>query len=137
MTSYYFLFTDRPLTKEELTTRHEAVKQRIAERATHNENSTGDDIDQVTTNAADTSEEATPTEEATKDGETFIAFARIFSGTLKKGSSLYVLGPKYDPSNELEDEVSLKANGEKYVVTCYLVYILATRISQILFPSCL
>ncbi|XP_057305551.1 elongation factor-like GTPase 1 isoform X1 [Hydractinia symbiolongicarpus] len=102
----------RPLTKEELTARHEAVKQRIAERETHNENSTGDDVEQLTnTNAADTSEEATPTEEATKDGETFIAFARIFSGTLKKGSSLYVLGPKYDPSIELE-EVSSMTNGE-------------------------
>lgn len=28
----------------------------------------------------------------------FIAFARVYSGTLRRGQELYVLGPKYDPS---------------------------------------
>ena len=28
----------------------------------------------------------------------FIAFARVFSGTLRVGQKVYVLGPKYDPS---------------------------------------
>ena len=31
--------------------------------------------------------------------ETFLAFARIYSGTLKKGSKLFAIGPKYDPRN--------------------------------------
>jgi len=29
--------------------------------------------------------------------DSFIAFARIYSGTLKKGKRLYVLGPRHDP----------------------------------------
>lgn len=29
----------------------------------------------------------------------FVAFARLFSGQLRKGQQLYVLGPKYDPSS--------------------------------------
>ena len=32
----------------------------------------------------------------------FIAFARVFSGTIRKGQKLYVLGPKHDPSKALE-----------------------------------
>ena len=28
----------------------------------------------------------------------FVAFARVFSGTVRKGQKLYVLGPKHDPS---------------------------------------
>lgn len=33
----------------------------------------------------------------------FVAFARIFSGTVKKGCKLYVLGPKHDPAKILND----------------------------------
>ena len=36
--------------------------------------------------------------------EHFVAFARIFSGTLKKGMKLYVLGPKYDPSLKIVEK---------------------------------
>lgn len=32
-----------------------------------------------------------------KDDEVFIAFARIFSGTLTSASKIYIFGPKYDP----------------------------------------
>ena len=35
------------------------------------------------------------------DGTAFIAFARVFSGTLKPGQDVYVLGPKYDPRESL------------------------------------
>lgn len=31
----------------------------------------------------------------------FIAFARVYSGTIKKGQQLYVLGPKHDPAKAL------------------------------------
>jgi len=36
------------------------------------------------------------------DEQVFIAFARVFSGTVKRGASLYVLGPKHDPALVLE-----------------------------------
>uniref|UniRef100_H2YCF6 Ribosome assembly protein 1 n=1 Tax=Ciona savignyi TaxID=51511 RepID=H2YCF6_CIOSA len=38
--------------------------------------------------------------------EQFIAFARVFSGTLKVGQTLFVLGPKYDPTSILDLNVS-------------------------------
>ncbi|XP_072938182.1 elongation factor-like GTPase 1 [Epargyreus clarus] len=40
-------------------------------------------------------------EKEDKDQPAFIAFARIFSGKLKKGAKVYVLGPKHDPSKVL------------------------------------
>lgn len=36
-------------------------------------------------------------EEQTK----FIAFARVYSGVVKKGQRVFVLGPKYDPAQGL------------------------------------
>ena len=44
--------------------------------------------------------ESTEIEEA-KDDIEFIAFARVFSGVVKPGDQLYVLGPKYNPSRLL------------------------------------
>lgn len=32
----------------------------------------------------------------------FIAFARVFSGTIKRGQELFVLGPKHEPLSALE-----------------------------------
>lgn len=33
--------------------------------------------------------------------ETFVAFARVYSGVVKKGQRVFVLGPKYDPAQGL------------------------------------
>ena len=43
------------------------------------------------------------------DEQVFIAFARVFSGTVKQGATLYVLGPKHDPALVLE-QVGVSAN---------------------------
>ena len=40
-------------------------------------------------------------EEKDLDGTAFVAFARVFSGTLKPGQEVYILGPKYDPRESL------------------------------------
>lgn len=37
-------------------------------------------------------------EDKEEQKETFIAFARVYSGTVKKGQRVFVLGPKYDPA---------------------------------------
>ncbi|XP_046678882.1 LOW QUALITY PROTEIN: elongation factor-like GTPase 1 [Homalodisca vitripennis] len=37
-----------------------------------------------------------------EDDDVFIAFARVFSGRLRKGTSVYVLGPKHDPAVALQ-----------------------------------
>lgn len=34
----------------------------------------------------------------------FIAFGRIYSGTIRRGQKVYVLGPKHDPS-KIKDKV--------------------------------
>jgi translation elongation factor EF-G len=41
-------------------------------------------------------------EEQEQNDDVFIAFARVFSGTIKKGQELYVLGPKHEPQSALE-----------------------------------
>ena len=48
-------------------------------------------------------------ESETDNGEdhVFVAFARVFSGTVRQGQKLYVLGPKHDPAKALQ-EVSVK-----------------------------
>lgn len=40
-------------------------------------------------------------EEEEEQKETFIAFARVYSGVVKKGQRVFVLGPKYDPAKGL------------------------------------
>lgn len=40
-------------------------------------------------------------EEEEEDEEVFIAFARIYSGVLKEGDQVYVLGPKHRPESAL------------------------------------
>lgn len=38
--------------------------------------------------------------------QVFVAFARVFSGVVRRGQTLYVLGPKHDPCKVI-DSVSL------------------------------
>lgn len=40
---------------------------------------------------------AKPTEDKEAPKSHVLAFARIYSGTIRKGQQLYVLGPKHDP----------------------------------------
>lgn len=42
-----------------------------------------------------------------ENGHVFIAFARIFSGVIRRGQRLYVLGPKHDPAKALLEESAL------------------------------
>ena len=68
---------------------------------------------------------STPTEQTSIDKKEhfFIAFARVFSGTLRIGQKVYVLGPKYDPSLIYDsDEV-----GNVYVSELFHAIIAFTR----------
>uniref|UniRef100_A0A665THZ9 Elongation factor-like 1 n=1 Tax=Echeneis naucrates TaxID=173247 RepID=A0A665THZ9_ECHNA len=106
----------RPLTQEDIAQRRELARQRHANKMaadqTAEENtkdlghkgsmpqeelSTGKlniKIEQMVTNiwAPDEPEE---------QRETFVAFARVYSGVVKKGQRVFVLGPKYDPAQGL------------------------------------
>uniref|UniRef100_A0AAQ5XPX4 Ribosome assembly protein 1 n=1 Tax=Amphiprion ocellaris TaxID=80972 RepID=A0AAQ5XPX4_AMPOC len=76
-------YKPRPLTQEEIVQRRELARQRHADRMA---------ADQT---AAESHKELPEEEEELK--ETFIAFARVYSGVVKKGQRVFVLGPKYDP----------------------------------------
>ena len=103
----------KPMTPEEMARRREAAKQRLLvakanttpDPNTENndltgktENSGNDNLTEKTENLM----EELKLEERDLDGTAFIAFARVFSGTLKPGQTVYVLGPKYEPLESLD-----------------------------------
>ena len=55
-------------------------------------------------------ESSAPVPRLQQDGEVFMALARVFSGTLQRDSSLYILGSKYDP---LRGERIVNASSEE------------------------
>uniref|UniRef100_A0A8C1GGK8 Elongation factor like GTPase 1 n=1 Tax=Cyprinus carpio TaxID=7962 RepID=A0A8C1GGK8_CYPCA len=77
----------RPLTQEEIAQRREQARQRHAERQAAN---------QSAESPGSALSVKTAVEEDNK--EHFVAFARVYSGVLRKGQKVFVLGPKYDPS---------------------------------------
>lgn len=78
----------KPLTIEEINVRRDEARQRMANKE---QKSDGNEKEQ--------------TEHETVEpinSEVFIAFARIYSGCLRTGSEIYVLGPKHDPQTILQ-----------------------------------
>lgn len=85
----------RPLTAEEIALR----RQRLAELKKASETGiTISDKKDAIAKDVDNSNDCT----VEPDQHAFIAFARIFSGRVKKGMKLHVLGPKHDPKEMLE-----------------------------------
>ena len=83
----------RPLTSEELAARREAARTRHAEREASAVTTGGEGAVQLT---GDQLEQLTVREEA--EAVNFIAFARVYSGTLRADQEVWVIGPKYDPA---------------------------------------
>uniref|UniRef100_A0A672PBC9 Elongation factor-like 1 n=1 Tax=Sinocyclocheilus grahami TaxID=75366 RepID=A0A672PBC9_SINGR len=77
----------RPLTQEEIAQRRELARQRHAERQAANQSAESPGS-ALSVKAA--------VEEENK--EHFVAFARVYSGVVRKGQKVFVLGPKYNPS---------------------------------------
>ncbi|GAA6229838.1 elongation factor-like GTPase 1 [Lates japonicus] len=101
----------RPLTQEEIAQRKELAKQRHADRMAADQRAAENHKDLT---HSGTPQEGHPAGVSTaqmesltlKDSkpaeeETFIAFARVYSGVVKKGQRVFVLGPKYDPAQAL------------------------------------
>lgn len=84
----------KPLTPEEMAIRRERVRQLQEERKLNN----GVAKDAHTEEKKVDEEKEVIQEEEDKDQPIFIAFARIFSGRLRRGDRVYVLSPKHDPS---------------------------------------
>ncbi|XP_010189585.1 PREDICTED: elongation factor Tu GTP-binding domain-containing protein 1 isoform X2 [Mesitornis unicolor] len=107
----------RPLTQEEIAHRRELAKRRHAEKLAANqekelsEKPQSENSSEVTGNTGDTKgeeQQLTGQVEVPKamkqeadDKESFIAFARVFSGVVQRGQKIFVLGPKYDPAESL------------------------------------
>uniref|UniRef100_A0A671FQA7 Elongation factor-like GTPase 1 n=2 Tax=Rhinolophus ferrumequinum TaxID=59479 RepID=A0A671FQA7_RHIFE len=106
----------RPLTQEEIAQRRERARQRHAEKlAAAQGPAPGDPT--ADGRALETSPEAedpkgdelqvasmtpTPVPQEGNNQETFIAFARVFSGVARRGKKIFVLGPKYSPVEFLQ-----------------------------------
>ncbi|XP_056591298.1 LOW QUALITY PROTEIN: elongation factor-like GTPase 1 [Triplophysa dalaica] len=103
----------RPLTHEEIGQRRELARQRHAERQVANQNAEAPkstdkgraSIPSAPANSSVTDSLCAQTETLSvkaavedESREHFVAFARVYSGVIRKGQKVFVLGPKYDPS---------------------------------------
>lgn len=94
----------KPLTREEIERRRELVRLRLQQRNDDLEAKlAGVSLDEKSSNEGKIDADVViknPSEEAEKieENTTFIAFTRVYSGTLKKGAKIYALTPKHDPS---------------------------------------
>nr|XP_026695033.1 elongation factor-like GTPase 1 isoform X1 [Ciona intestinalis]XP_026695034.1 elongation factor-like GTPase 1 isoform X1 [Ciona intestinalis] len=123
----------RPLTVEEIVKRRELVRQKHAERKLAETNSSNHKEDQPTDADASNKSSESPeiseqVPEKEEKQEQFVAFARVFSGTLKVGQKLYVLGPKYDPApfiglEDSELEEAINSNPHISVTTVTAIYL--------------
>ncbi|XP_060924303.1 elongation factor-like GTPase 1 [Limanda limanda] len=106
----------RPLTQEELSQRRELARQRHADRMAADQAATESNKDLNHTGRVPQEDrpaglstakmesltlKESKQEEEEEQKETFVAFARVYSGVVKKGQRVFVLGPKYDPTQGL------------------------------------
>ncbi|KAK7176776.1 hypothetical protein R3I93_000882 [Phoxinus phoxinus] len=89
----------RPLTQEEISQRRELARQRHAERQAANQSAESPgSADAGDALCAQTEALSVKTAVEEENKEHFVAFARVYSGVVRKGQKVFVLGPKYDPS---------------------------------------
>ncbi|XP_067873831.1 elongation factor-like GTPase 1 [Heterodontus francisci] len=105
----------RPLTQEEIAQRREQARKRHAEKLVNQtqqleQSPPGKTLEISTVNTSTRDIQVTSQMEQadlnackqeSQQKEHFIAFARVYSGTIRRGQKLFVLGPKYDPSEAL------------------------------------
>ena len=121
----------RPLTLEEIAARREAVKQRLLTQPVEQTTSSPDEREGVcslhsriscstartfaTVGEADqsTGNQAREEEDEEEDKIIFLAFSRIYSGTLCRGQKVFVLHPRYDPHELTLADPSLSSKEEE------------------------
>ncbi|XP_051896621.1 elongation factor-like GTPase 1 isoform X2 [Pristis pectinata] len=103
----------RPLTQEEIAQRREQARKRLAEKLANQGQQSGENAEISATNSrgGSTRDIQVPSQmeqaglnvyqQESEQRDHFIAFARVYSGTIRRGQKLFVLGPKYDPSEAL------------------------------------
>ncbi|XP_078386576.1 elongation factor-like GTPase 1 isoform X2 [Cetorhinus maximus] len=105
----------RPLSQEEIAQRREQARKRHAEKLANQmqkleQNPPGKTLEISSANTSTRDIQVANQMEQTdlntcrqdsQQKEHFIAFARVYSGTIRRGQKLFVIGPKYDPSEAL------------------------------------
>lgn len=94
----------KALTAEEMVFRRERARQLREEQKQNNDNSEPKPVCKETQEYVNNDTEKNAKDEQEKEDKeqlAFIAFARVFSGKVRKGDKVYVLGPKHDPSKIL------------------------------------
>lgn len=95
----------KPLTREEIEKRREMVKLKLQQRNEELEAKMAgvslEDGNAPKSEGSTVVDEKKSTEVVVeeKENHTFIAFARVYSGTLKKNMKIYALTPKHDPNS--------------------------------------
>lgn len=98
----------KPLTREEMDRRRELAKLKLQQRNEELETKmAGISLGDTNSNESQQESESKVTEsseevEKVEESAVFIAFARVYSGTLKKGAKIYAMTPKHDPSQIVE-----------------------------------
>ncbi|UYV72278.1 EFTUD1 [Cordylochernes scorpioides] len=96
-----------PQKKERQMTDEEMIQMRDLVRKKYREKMAGDQTAAIEAAPEESNFVKVLEEEEDQQDETvFIAFARVFSGTLRRGQEIFVLGPKYNPELLLQAEVS-------------------------------
>lgn len=85
----------KQLTADELRERGRQQRELRAARELLDKSGEGVPLEEMTPLVAEQAETEEPVEEL--KGESLIGFARLYSGSIKVGQKLYVMGPKYDP----------------------------------------
>ncbi|XP_077567818.1 elongation factor-like GTPase 1 isoform X3 [Stigmatopora nigra] len=99
--------TQRPLTREEIAERSELARQRHAERMAARQVGALEQLNHSLDACPDVhpgglcknemGNQLLKDAKSDAQNETFIAFGRVYSGVVKKGQRIFILGPKYDP----------------------------------------
>ncbi|XP_059490182.1 elongation factor-like GTPase 1 isoform X3 [Neocloeon triangulifer] len=90
----------KPLTAEEIARRKLLAREKHAQMMAQAE--AGMHCTSLDERPPDPKKEEEQMEEMPGDDLVFVAFARVFSGTVKIGQSLYVLNPKHDPQEAIK-----------------------------------
>ena len=102
----------RPLTQEELAARREAARARHREREEGGVEGGMEELKVVEEVEQEQGEEIA-----------FIAFARVYSGEVRPGQEVLVLGPKYDPSVSAEAVEGGEAPAGQHVTRAVLTHL--------------
>ncbi|CAL1526751.1 unnamed protein product [Lymnaea stagnalis] len=125
----------RPLTEEELHFRREEARRRHAEiSANQVKVPVGENAcKEITSPKVDTVVCSQDSSEENGEDHVFIAFARIFSGTIRRGATVFFLGPKHDPGEILNELSSLSPEdmaGQPDLLTRY-PHIIPVQINEL------